>query len=49
MSNHYLEPEAQQMADATAQPPYFYEVTPEEARKVLDDVQAQPVPKLDVT
>jgi acetyl esterase len=45
MSNHYLEPEAQQMADATAQPPYFYEMTPEQARKVLDDVQAAPIAK----
>lgn len=45
MNKHYLEPEAQQMADATAQPPYFYEMTPEEARKVLDDVQAQPIEK----
>ena len=48
MSNHYLEPEAQAMADATAQPPYFYEMTPEQARKVLDDVQAQPTSKRDV-
>lgn len=48
MNKHYLEPEAQQMADATAQPPYFYEMTPEEARKVLDDVQAQPIEKPDV-
>jgi acetyl esterase/lipase len=48
MSKHYLEPEAQQLADATAQPPYFYEMTPEEARKVLDDVQAQPIEKPDV-
>ncbi|GAA4718237.1 alpha/beta hydrolase [Nocardioides conyzicola] len=48
MSKHYLEPEAQQLADATANPPYFYEMTPEEARKVLDDVQSQPVEKPDV-
>jgi acetyl esterase/lipase len=48
MSNHYLEPEAQKMADATSQPPFFYEMTPEAARKVLDDVQAAPIPKLDV-
>lgn len=48
MSKHYLEPEAQQLADATAQPPYFYEMTPEEARKVLDDVQAQPIEKPEV-
>ena len=43
MTHHYLEPEAQAMADATANPPYFYEMTPDEARKVLDDVQAQPI------
>ena len=48
MNKHYLVPEAQQLADATAQPPYFYEMTPEEARKVLDDVQAQPIEKPDV-
>ena len=42
MKRHLLEPEAQAMADATAQPPYFYDLTPEQARKVLDDVQAQP-------
>ena len=48
MSNHYLEPEAQKMADATSQPPFFYEMTPEQARKVLDDVQSLPTPMLDV-
>lgn len=48
MSKHYLEPEAQGIADATAQPPYFYEMTPEQARKVLDDVQAQPIDLPDV-
>lgn len=48
MSDHVLEPEAQAMADATADPPYFYEMTPQEARKVLADVQAQPVHLPDV-
>ncbi|MET8521784.1 alpha/beta hydrolase [Nocardioides sp. NPDC004968] len=48
MNKHYLEPEAQRLTDATAQPPYFYEMTPEEARKVLDDVQAQPIDMPDV-
>jgi acetyl esterase/lipase len=48
MNKHYLEPEAQQLADATANPPYFYEMTPEQARKVLDDVQAQPIDKPEV-
>jgi len=49
MSNHHLEPEAQKLADATAQPPYFYEMTPTQARKVLDDVQSAPVdmPEID--
>jgi acetyl esterase len=43
MSKYVLEPEAQQIADATANPPYLYEIGPEAARKVLDDIQAQPV------
>jgi acetyl esterase len=43
MSTHYLETEAQQIADATAQPPFFYEMTPEQARQVLDTVQAEPI------
>ncbi|WP_350347675.1 alpha/beta hydrolase [Agromyces sp. G08B096] len=48
MTDHILEPAAQALADATAQPPYFYQMTPDEARKVLDDVQAAPVPKAEV-
>src|SRR5262245_58102571 len=48
LNRHYLEPEAQQLADATANPPYFYEMTPAQARKVLDDVQAAPIDKPDV-
>jgi acetyl esterase/lipase len=48
MTHHYLEPEAQQLADATAKPPFFYEMTPEQARKVLDDVQAAPIDMPDV-
>jgi len=48
MSNHYLEPEAQTIADATAKPPFFYEMTPDDARKVLDDLQALPTSKPDV-
>ena len=48
MPQHFLEPEAQQIADATAEPPYFYDLTPEAARKVLDDLQALPAPKPDV-
>jgi len=48
MSNAHLEPIAQELADATANPPYLYELGPEGARKVLDDIQSQPVDKPDV-
>jgi acetyl esterase/lipase len=41
-----LEPAAQAFAEATATPPFIYELTPPEARKVLDDVQAEPIEKL---
>jgi len=34
MGEHVLEPEAQEIADATANPPYLYELGPEGARKV---------------
>ena len=43
-----LEPAAQRFAEATANPPFLYELTPAEARKVLDDVQAAPIEKLPV-
>src|SRR6185437_1899391 len=48
MDKHTLEPAARAFADATAQPPFLYELGPEGARKVLDDVQAAPIAKLDV-
>lgn len=48
MSDHYLEPEAQMMAEATSKPPFFYEMTPDDARKVLDDLQALPTAKPDI-
>ena len=48
MSEHVLEKEGQAFADATAQPPYLYEIGPEAARKVLDDVQAAPIEKVDI-
>ncbi|MEV7141644.1 alpha/beta hydrolase fold domain-containing protein [Streptomyces tauricus] len=48
MSDIVLEPAAQEFADATAKPPLLYELGVEGARKLLDDVQAQPVEKLDV-
>jgi len=43
-----LEPASQAFVDATASPPFLYELTPDEARKVLDDVQAAPIAKLPV-
>lgn len=49
MRKHVLEPAAQEFADATAQPPFLYELGPDGARKVLDDVQAAPIAKPDVT
>jgi acetyl esterase len=39
---------SQQFVDATANPPYFWEGSPVDARKVLDDVQAAPIDKLPV-
>ena len=43
-----LEPASQAFVEATAKPPFLYELTPEEARRVLDDVQAAPTDKLPV-
>jgi acetyl esterase/lipase len=43
-----LEPAAQAFADAAAQPPQLYELSPDGARAVLDEVQAAPVDKLPV-
>ncbi|GGX29965.1 alpha/beta hydrolase [Streptomyces chartreusis] len=48
MTKHVLEPAAHELADATANPPFLYELGPEGARKVLDDLQAAPVEKPDV-
>ncbi|HSV67570.1 MAG TPA: alpha/beta hydrolase [Mycobacteriales bacterium] len=48
MSKHLLETAAQEFADATSQPPFLYELGPDGARKVLDDVQAAPIAKPDV-
>ncbi|MFG3656641.1 alpha/beta hydrolase [Streptomyces sp. NPDC047706] len=48
MTKPVLEPAAQEIADATASPPFLYELGPEGARKVLDDLQAAPVEKPDV-
>jgi acetyl esterase/lipase len=43
-----LEPAAQAFVEATSKPPYLYELTPEQARAVLDDVQSAPIDKLPV-
>jgi acetyl esterase/lipase len=43
-----LEPASQAFVEATAEPPFLYELTPAEARKVLDDVQSAPIDKLPV-
>ncbi|WP_351235431.1 alpha/beta hydrolase [Streptomyces sp. NPDC002133] len=48
MSDFVLEPAAQAFADATAKPPLLYELGVEGARKLLDDVQSEPIEKLDV-
>jgi acetyl esterase len=48
MSEPILEPAAQKIADVTSKPPFLYELGVEGARKVLDDIQAAPVEKLDV-
>jgi acetyl esterase/lipase len=43
-----LEAASQEFVDSTSTPPFIYELTPAEARKVLDDVQAEPIEKLPV-
>jgi acetyl esterase len=43
-----LEDAAQAFAEATAAPPFVYELSPEEARAVLDEVQSAPIAKLPV-
>jgi acetyl esterase len=48
MSRHFLETAAQEFADATSKPPFLYELGPDAARKVLDDLQAAPIAKPDV-
>ncbi|MEU1198686.1 alpha/beta hydrolase [Streptomyces sp. NPDC005813] len=48
MNKPVLEIAAQELAEATAQPPFLYELGPEGARKVLDYVQSAPVEMPDV-
>jgi len=43
-----LEPAAQAFAEATADPPYLYEIPPEEGRKAVDSVQDSPIDKPEV-
>src|SRR3954454_12058457 len=44
-----LEPASQALAEATAGPPFLYELSPAKARAVLDELQAAPIDKLPVT
>ena len=48
MNKHFLEMAAQGIADATSTPPFLYELGPDGARKVLDDIQAAAIEKLNV-
>jgi acetyl esterase/lipase len=48
MNDVILEPAARKLADASARPPFLYQLGPEGARKVLDDIQAAPIAKPDV-
>src|SRR3954471_23710046 len=43
-----LEPAAHALAEATAGPPFLHELSPAEARAVVDDLQAAPIDKLPV-
>jgi acetyl esterase len=43
-----LEPAAQEFADATSTPPFIYELSPDDAREVLEGVQRSPIDKPDV-
>ena len=38
-----LEPAAQSFVEATANPPYLYQLTPEDGRKAVDGVQDEPI------
>ncbi|MFC9872568.1 alpha/beta hydrolase [Nocardia salmonicida] len=43
-----LEQAAQEFVDATSQPPFLYQLTPEEGRKAVDSVQDSPVSKPEI-
>ncbi|OEH93806.1 alpha/beta hydrolase [Bacillus solimangrovi] len=40
-----LEPEAQEFVEATKNPPYLFDLAPEEGRKAVDEVQSSPIDK----
>jgi acetyl esterase/lipase len=46
-----LEPAAKQFTEATANPPYLYQIAPSEGRKIADDLQSDPanLPDADLT
>jgi len=46
--NYALEPAAQEFVDATANPPFLYQMPPEDGRKAVDGVQDSPIVKPDV-
>jgi len=46
--NIALEPAAQEFVDATSNPPFLYQLTPEEGRAAVDGVQDSPIEKPDV-
>ncbi|MFF5211424.1 alpha/beta hydrolase [Streptosporangium sp. NPDC000396] len=43
MSKPVLEPAARAFAEATAQPPYLFQIPPSEGRKAVDEVQSGPI------
>ncbi|MEV0544113.1 alpha/beta hydrolase [Nocardia salmonicida] len=43
-----LEQAAQEFVDATSQPPFLYQLTPEEGRKAVDSVQDSPISKPEI-
>src|SRR3954447_21489643 len=43
-----LEPASQALVEATAKPPFLYELSPAEARAALDEIRAAPIDKLPV-
>jgi len=45
--NLILEPAAQAFAEATANPPYLFQLAPADGRKAVDDVQSGNIAKPD--